>query len=187
MMEHPEDAALLRDIAGGSEEAFGRLYDRYGRLAYSLAWRVLRDSPAAEDAVQEAFLNVWRKAGSFDGRRGDARSWLLSVVHHRAVDLLRRSRGQQPLDLPAEPYDVGGEADEAWRNLMGTLDRQALEGALARIPPDQRHVIELAYFGGHTHKEIAAQMQVPVGTVKGRIRIGMEKLRRLLAGDGTEA
>ena len=139
MMEHPDDSALLRDIAAGDEEAFGRLYDRYGRLAYSVAWRVLGDGSAAEDAVQEAFLNVWRKAGSFDGRRGDARAWLLSVVHHRAVDLLRRSRGQQPLDLPTEPYHVAGDAEEVWKsvisvNLNGVYNctKAFLDGMLAR-------------------------------------------------------
>ena len=179
-MNPSTDEVLLQHIAAGNEEAFALLYERYGKLAYSLAYRVLGNTADAEEAVQDAFLNIWRSAKSFDFRRGQPRTWMLSVVHHRAIDSIRKRRRQPPLDqyldsslLPVETSDVGKE-------LSNSLERETLEWARVQIPPEQWQVIELAYFDSYTHREIAQHMGIPLGTVKGRIRIGMEKLRNLL-------
>ena len=180
-MEPPTDEALLKHIGLEDEQALALFYDRYGRLAYSLAYRILGDSGSAEDVVQEAFLNVWRMATSFNGQRGSARTWLLSVVHHRAIDATRQRRRR-----PSEPLDQEGfdhspiEVAEVWTALANRLDRQALEKALARIPQAQQEVIQLAYFDGYTHRELAGRLLLPLGTVKSRIRKGLEKLRVLL-------
>ena len=134
----------------------------------------------AEDVVQDAFLNVWRMASSFNIKRGKARSWLLSVVHHRAIDVIR---GRRVLNSTNSHQDIGQplvDVGEIWHSVAQKLDRQAIENALNKIPGEQRKVIELAYFGGYTHREIAERIKTPLGTVKGRIRMGMEKLRNLL-------
>lgn len=178
-MEHPVDENLLQQIALGDENAFAMLYDRYGRSAYSLAFRILKDVQAAEDVVQDVFLNVWRLASSFDTRRGNARSWLLAMVHHRSIDSIRRRRDKTRTDMPMEFKQPGTETG-VWEEVIGILNRQAIEKALKQIPVEQRKVIELAYFSGYTHREIADNIQLPLGTVKSRIRMGMEKLRDLL-------
>lgn len=179
-METPTDEALLQRIALADEGALVLLYDRYGRSAYSLAYRIVGNFHDAEDVVQDAFLNVWRMASSFNIRRGTARSWLLSVVHHRAIDVIR---GRRILSSTNSHQDIGQllfEVGEIWQSVAQKLDRQAIEKALSKIPGEQRKVIELAYFGGYTHREIAKHMKTPLGTVKERIRMGMEKLRGLL-------
>lgn len=179
-MESLGDEQLLQRIARGDSNALALLYDRYGRLAYSLAYRILGDVPSAEDAVQEAFLNIWRMAPSFDGQRGSARTWLLSVARHKAIDALRQRRRQQPLGLVTELSETLTPAEDIWQGVDIALQREALERNLAQIPVEQRQVIEMAYFGGYTHQEIGKQLNIPLGTVKGRIRMGMEKLRSLL-------
>ena len=153
------------------------LYDKYGKLAYSLACRIVGDSVEAEDVVQEAFVSVWRMSASFNQGRGSVKTWLLSVVHHRSIDLVRRRRGQTSLDTEIELSDnkLG-----VWDEVSLVLDRQIIVVALRQIPEEQKKVIELAYFGGFTHREIAEMTKQPLGTVKGRIRMGMEKLRDLM-------
>ena len=174
------DEQLMVQVQQGHQWALGVLYDRYGRRAYSLAYRMVGNSHGAEDVVQEAFVNIWREAGSFTHQRGNVRTWLLAVVHHKAVDALRRRRGQAPreisLDLEIPPL----QGDDLWAEVANNLDREALEGALAQIPDEQRETIEMAYFEGYTQREISELRLVPLGTVKGRIRIGMEKLREIL-------
>ncbi len=179
-MQSPTDEALLHRVAAGDEGAFATLYDRLGRVAYSFAYRMLGYGDGAEDVVQEAFLSIWRAAGSFDVEKGNARTWLMSVVHHRAVDTLRRRRGQQPMDLSIESIQQLAGPENVWDQVARNIDKEAIERVLAQIPQEQRHVIDLAYFGGYTHTEIAERVGVPLGTVKGRIRIGVEKLKRLL-------
>jgi RNA polymerase sigma-70 factor (ECF subfamily) len=174
------DDALLHLIVQGNEDALAALYDRYGKLAYSLAYRMLGDTHGAEDVVQEAFINVWRKANSYVAKRGTARTWLLAVVHHSAVDLCRRRRGKIPAELPLEWEELIADPNDLWSQVSNNLDREELTGCLARIPKEQREAIELAYFSGYSQREIAEIKDVPLGTVKGRIRIGMEKLRDLL-------
>ena len=172
------DHALLKALAARDLGALADLYDRYGRLAYSLAYRILGEDEAAEDVVQDAFLAAWRGAGTYRSDRGNPRAWLLSIVHHRAVDLLRRKTTFRPAPLElaeAQPADID-TAVAAERNVEGKSVRDALEG----LPPAQRRTIELAYFGGYTHVELAELMGVPLGTVKGRMRIGLQKMRRVL-------
>ena len=179
-MEELADDVLLQLVHLGNESALGALYDRYGKLAFSLAYRMLGDIQAAEDAVQEAFINIWRRAGSFSANRGTARTWIMAVVHHRCIDIGRRRRGLTPRELPLEIAQLPEDPLDIWSEVSNTLDRELLNGCLERIPEKQREVIQLAFFEGYTQREIAELKGIPLGTVKGRIRIGMEKLRSLL-------
>ena len=178
MADQRQDNALLQALAGRDLSALSELYDRYGRISYTLAYRILGESESAEDVVQDAFLSAWRGAGTFRRERGNARSWLLSIVHHRSVDLLRRRTAFRPAPLEAAG-DTAADidtAEEAARN----VDRRTVRDALGTLPEAQRRTIELAYFGGYTQSELADLMGVPLGTVKGRMRIGLQKMRRLL-------
>jgi RNA polymerase sigma-70 factor (ECF subfamily) len=179
-MEELADDVLLQLIHLGNEDALGALYDRHGKTAYSLAYRMLGDVHAAEDAVQEAFINIWRRAGSFTAARGTARTWIMAVVHHRSIDIGRRCRGITPRELPLETVALPEAPQDTWEEVSITLDRELLNGCLEKIPEKQREVIKSAYFEGYTQREIAELKEIPLGTVKGRIRIGMAKLRSLL-------
>jgi RNA polymerase sigma factor (sigma-70 family) len=180
---HLSDEALVALVARGDEASLGELYDRVGRVAYRLAHRVLRDDRLAEDAVQEGFLAVWRTAAAFRPERGKASSWILTLVHRRAVDLVRREerRRSEPLDDDARDavLDVSAE-QEAWV----TLERERVQGAL--LPETQREAIELAYYGGFSQSELAARLGVPLGTIKSRMFAGLTRLRELL-DDGAGA
>jgi len=165
--------------------AFEKIYDRYGDLVYSTALRVLRDPQLAEDISQEVFVRLWRKPDSYVAERGRFLTWLISVTRNRAVDEVRvRGRRQhyetaspeeQERELPA------GTADDPALNADLAEQRRIVRDALAELPPDQRQVIELAFFGGLTQREIADRLSQPLGTVKTRIRLGMQKLRAALA------
>jgi RNA polymerase sigma-70 factor, ECF subfamily len=174
----PSDNALMSALASRELGALATLYDRYGRLAYSLAYRILGESEGAEDVVQDAFLSAWRGAASYRPDRGNPRAWLLSIVHHRAVDILRRKTTFRPAPLEAAELQPGDEdtAASAERNVEHRTVREALDA----LPQAQRRTIELAYFGGYTHVELSELMGVPLGTVKGRMRIGLQKMRRSL-------
>jgi RNA polymerase sigma-70 factor, ECF subfamily len=175
---HASDDALLSSLASRDLGALAALYDRYGRLAYSLAYRILGESEAAEDVVQDAFLAAYRGAQSYRRERGNPRAWLLSIVHHRAVDILRRKTTFRPAPLElaeAQPSDED-TAIAAERN----VEHKSVRDALEALPQAQRRTIELAYFGGYTHVELSELMGVPLGTVKGRMRIGLQKMRRAL-------
>jgi len=176
--QQPSDDALLVSLAARDLGALASLYDRYGRLAYSLAYRILGESGTAEDVVQDAFLSAWRGAPGYRRDRGNPRAWLLSIVHHRAVDILRRKTTFRPAPLEVAESQPGDEdtAASAERNVENASVREALE----RLPQAQRQTIELAYFGGYTHVELSELMGVPLGTVKGRMRIGLQKIRRAL-------
>jgi RNA polymerase sigma-70 factor (ECF subfamily) len=180
------DEALLDAITARDDRAIAALYDRYGGLAFALAYRILGDRGAAEDVVQDAFLSVWRRAGSFQTGRGSVRTWLLSIVHHRAIDRLRGTAGRARQDAPLDEVDRVASAEDPWREVSTTLQREVLRRGLATLPDAQRETIELAYFGGYTQNEIAERMAVPLGTVKGRMRIGLQKMRGLLMRAGVE-
>jgi RNA polymerase sigma factor (sigma-70 family) len=171
------DEELLEAVAAGSEEALGALYDRFGRVAYSVALRILRDRALAEDAVQEAFLALWRSAESYRQERAKPATWILTLVHRRAVDLVRREdrRRGEPLDEAPEPAagSVPEEADLRER-------RSAVQAALRELPADQRQALELAYYGGYTQSELAERLGVPLGTVKSRMFAGLSRLRELV-------
>ncbi|MGI8877919.1 MAG: sigma-70 family RNA polymerase sigma factor [Candidatus Limnocylindria bacterium] len=176
--QEPTDDGLMAELAAQRLPALGTLYDRYGRLAYALAYRILGEAQAAEDVVHDAFLLAWRGAGSYRRERGNARGWLLSIVHHRAVDVLRRKTAFRPAPLEAAELRAGdaNTAEEAASN----VEHQGVRRVLETLPEAQRRTIELAYFGGYTQVELAALMGVPLGTVKGRMRIGLQKMRRAL-------
>jgi RNA polymerase sigma factor (sigma-70 family) len=182
-LAHLSDEALLALCSRADDAALGELYDRYGRVAYGLALRIVRDRALAEDAVQEAFLAVWRSAGTFLAEQGKPSTWILTLVHRRAVDLVRREerRRTEPLEEIAQPT---GEAtdEEAWLRAQ----RQVVQEALRKLPPDQREAIELAYYGGFTQSELAERLGQPLGTIKSRMFTGLRRLRELLAEAGLD-
>jgi RNA polymerase sigma factor (sigma-70 family) len=182
-LAHHSDEALLALCSRADENALGELYDRYGRVAYGLALRIVRDRSLAEDAVQEGFLAVWRSAGAFLAEQGKPSTWILTLVHRRAVDLVRREerRRADPLDDTEQPT---GEAtdEEAWLRAQ----RQVVQEALRKLPPDQREAIELAYYGGFTQSELAERLGLPLGTIKSRMFTGLKRLRELLAESGLD-
>jgi len=180
----PSDDELLTSIQGKDVRALEALYDRHRVLAYSIALRTLSNPSDAEDVVQEAFLNVWRSAGTYRSDRSSPRSWLLSIVHHRAIDKLRgRQSRLQPTALE-EGMNVPDGTD-VWREVSGNLTGEDVRHAMAQLPAEQRQTIELAYFKGYTHSQISQVMQVPLGTVKGRMRMGLHKLKSLLENSKT--
>jgi RNA polymerase sigma factor (sigma-70 family) len=177
------DEVLISAIAGGGAWAIEPLYQRYSRVLYSLAYRMVSDQQVAEDLLQEAFVAVWRRASSYSPQVGAVRSWLVSIMHHRTIDYLRSVRNRAlTRELPWEDveYDdriaVPDAWDETWRNVKSDTVREAL----MHLPTEQRMVIELAYFQGWTHAEIAEGCQLPLGTVKARIRLGLIRLKRVL-------
>jgi RNA polymerase sigma-70 factor, ECF subfamily len=187
--EDLDDEELLFAICDGAEWAMDRLYQRYYKYAYALAYRIVHDSTFAEDIVQDAFLAVWRKAASYQEQQGSVRSWLQAIVHHRAIDKLRASVHREaqwiPLQVENEqdPLSTQPEVwEEAWRHEQALLIRSAL----AQLPTEQRQVIELGYFDGYTHAEIAERWNIPLGTVKGRMRLGLQKMKHLLRERGVE-
>lgn len=182
--ERLTDGELLDDLAHGKVIGLEILYDRYAGLAFGLAYRMLNDRRSAEDVVQESFVQVWRGAGSYNARRGSLRTWLLGIVHHRCIDLLRQ-RGARPqtVSWTLESADRPDRSD-VWEEVAQRLTREDLQRALRELPPRQRETIELAFFRGYTHAEIADQLGLPIGTVKGRIRLGLQALRGLLVASG---
>jgi RNA polymerase sigma-70 factor (ECF subfamily) len=176
-LAHLSDEALPALVARGDEAALAELYDRFGRIAYGLALRIVRDAALAEDAVQEAFLGAWRTAASFDPGRGKASTWLLTLVHRRAVDVVRREERRRADPLDADPQAGGDSTDEA---AEVREQRRRVQAALAQLPPDQRQALELAYYGGLSQSELAERLGVPLGTVKSRMFVALSRLRELL-------
>jgi RNA polymerase sigma-70 factor (ECF subfamily) len=173
------DEELMVLVQGGDSRALEVLYDRHGGPAYSLAHRVMGERQAAEDVTQEAFLSVWRTSASYDSLRGSVRSWLLQIVRNRAIDALRRAsaRGGR-LDFDDEGLLEAQEAPERTEAEASRRERAAhVRGALQDLPRDQAQVLALAYFSGFTHSEIAELLDMPLGTVKGRMRLGLQKVR----------
>jgi RNA polymerase sigma-70 factor (ECF subfamily) len=172
------DEALVASIADGDEGALAALYDRYARPAYGLALRVVRDPALAQDALQEAFLAVWRTAAAFDPGRASAQTWVLTLVHRRAVDLVRREERRRADPLPGQlPQPLEGGADEE-ADLRER--RRRVQAALAGLADDQRQALELAYYGGLSQSELAERLGVPLGTFKCLMYVALGKLGELL-------
>lgn len=181
--ERLADEELMPLIGQKDPEAFAVFYDRHGGVAYSLAYRIVGEKAAAEDVTQEAFISVWRSGARFDRARGSVRSWMLSIVRNRAIDMLRSRAGKAPKlsfddDAVLEQRPAEELTDE---EAMQHETAKELRGAVGSLPGEQAKVIELAYFGGFSQSEIAQMLGVPLGTVKGRMRLGMEKIRGELA------
>jgi RNA polymerase sigma-70 factor, ECF subfamily len=179
---HLSDEAVVALVARSDNAALGELYDRFGRVAYGLALRVLRDEKLAEDAVQDGFLAAWRNADRFMPERARASTWLLTFVHRRAVDLVRREERRRADALPddAETGATESAEDDAWLR----LERERVQAALRQLPDPQREALELAYYGGFTQSELAERLGQPVGTIKSRMFAGLARLRELLAEPG---
>ncbi len=171
--------ALVQD--DGDQRAFAVLFDRHADAAFSLAYRMCGRRALAEDVVQDAFLSLWRSASRFDPARGSVRTWVLRAAHNRAIDAFRRSAAKQAHDVPDEGLTERLQARERTdEEVERREDVRQVRAALDGIPSDQRRVIELAYFGGFTHTQIAEMLDLPAGTVKGRMRLGMTKMRMAL-------
>jgi len=178
------DEDLMPLIEAGDAEAFAALYDRHGRMAYTLAYRMMGEKQEAEDVVQEAFIKVWRSAGGYRVGRGSVRAWILSIVHNRGIDQLRsharRGRMQDKVEASAPTSEPSEAFAETWRNSQ----RDQVREALKTLPQEQLKILELAYFSGYTHVEIAERLDLPLGTVKGRMRLGLQKIRGFFQARG---
>ena len=180
-------------LARGDEAALEPLYDRYGKLIYSLAMRVVRDTAAAEEVVQEVFVRLWRSAASFDPARGHVHAWLMRITHNLALNEVRR-RQSRPVTAASDDWETSSATlvdQDAARDpaRMATLNERAalVRAALLELPPAQRQAIELAFFGGLSQAEVAAATGDPLGTVKSRIRVGMQRLRESLIARGLDS
>jgi len=176
------DEEVMQLVQGGSPRAFELMYDRHGGAAFSLAYRMVGNRVTAEDITQEAFLSIWRSRLRYDQARGSVRTWVLGIVHNRAIDQLRRGtvheRRRETLEGIEERFEARERTDvEAARR----EEARGVHGALEKLPEEQRRTIELAYFGGFSHSQIAEMLGMPIGTVKGRMRLGLEKMRAQLA------
>jgi RNA polymerase sigma-70 factor, ECF subfamily len=178
-LAHLSDEAVVALVARSDEVALAELYDRFAKIAWSLALRILRDEALAEDAVQEAFLAAWRTAPRFMPERASARTWLLTLVHRRAVDVVRREERRRGEPLEAAPEAVG-EAGADTSALL-RLERERVQRALKQLPDREREAIELAYYGGFSQAELAERLGQPLGTIKSRMFTGLARLRELLA------
>ncbi len=171
------DEDLISFVGQGDAEAFTTLYDRHSRAAFSLAYRVMGDRQAAEDLVQDAFLKLWRSATSYRPERGSVRTWLLSIVRNRSIDQIRshasRRRTQDKIEASAPRSQPSEAFAETWRNSQ----RDQVREALNTLPSEQLKVLELAYFSGYTHAQVSELLDVPLGTTKGRMRLGLKKMR----------
>ena len=177
------DEELMQLVQGGDPEAFEALYDRHGGAAFSLAYRIVGTRSAAEDATQDAFLSIWRSRVRYSRERGSVRTWILGIVHNRTIDSLRRSMVHDRRRASAEGIEEREQAPELTEvEALRRDEARTVRAALEKLPEPQVRVIELAYFGGFTHTEIAAMLETPVGTIKGRMRLGLEKMRHALGG-----
>jgi RNA polymerase sigma-70 factor, ECF subfamily len=171
------DEELISLVEQSDAEAFAMLYDRHSRPAYSLAYRMMGEKQAAEDLLQDALLKVWRAAASYRPERGSVRTWILSIVHNRGIDQLRslasRRRTQERVEASAPRVQPSEAFTQAWRNTQ----REQVREALGTLPAEQLKILELAYFSGYTHVEISELLGVPLGTVKGRMRLGLKKVK----------
>jgi RNA polymerase sigma-70 factor (ECF subfamily) len=171
------DEDLISLVEAADAEAFATLYDRHSRAAFSLAYRIMGERQASEDLAQDAFLKVWRNASSYRAERGSVRTWILSIVHNRGIDQLRshasRRRTQDRVEAVAPRSQPSEAFAETWRNSQ----RDQVREALNTLPSEQLKILELAYFSGYTHVEISELLRLPLGTVKGRMRLGLKKIR----------
>jgi RNA polymerase sigma-70 factor, ECF subfamily len=185
LLSRPRDLSRLADedllgmVEAGHERAFEVLYDRHARVAYSLAYRLLGDSAAAEDLVQDAFLAVWRGSARYSSSRGSVRTWLLAILHNRGIDRLRSVAASARRQEALEQIATGVVPDIA-EAAAGRAEAHAIRAALNTLPDEQLEVLKLAYYGGFTHQEISQMLEVPLGTVKSRMRLGLDRVRRSL-------
>jgi RNA polymerase sigma-70 factor (ECF subfamily) len=179
------DRAVLVRLANGELPALEELYDRYKTMAYSIAFRITNDATLAEDVVQDAFLGAWRNAARYVEGKGSVKTWLLSIVHHRAIDAVRRRRPTTDLPDTESPAPAQLQLPDVWPEVSASLDADTVQGALATLSDVQREAIELAYFGGLTQQEIAERTETPLGTVKSRMRLGLLAMRRHLEAGST--
>jgi len=180
-MESLADEEVMHLVQGGNPRAFELLYDRHGGASFSLAYRMVGNRVTAEDISQEAFLSIWRSRHRYQAERGSVRTWVLGIVHHRAIDALRRNLVHERRRSSAEGIEERHEAPERERTDVEAARREEathVRSALAELPDEQCRVIELGYFGGFSHSQIAEMLDMPIGTVKGRMRLGLDKLRK---------
>lgn len=185
--EEVSDETLMHAISSGAVWAMEALYQRYHHILYSFAYRIVTDHQIVEDLLQESFFAVWRRATSYSSQSGEVRSWLISIVHHRAIDYLRTLRSRaQFTRIPLDEVDLDSSvaSPDVWDQAWQSTQRIQVQEALMTIPKEQRMVIELAYFQGWTHSEIAKGCQLPLGTVKARMRLGLIHLKRALQQKG---
>ena len=168
----------------GDAEALATLYDRHGRAAYSLAYRLMGEKQEAEDVVQEAFVKVWRSAGGYRVGRGSVRTWILSIVHNRGIDQIRSHASRRRTQDKVEASTPTSEPSEAFSETWKNSQREQVREALNTLPQEQLKILELAYFSGYTHVEIAERLDLPLGTVKGRMRLGLRKIRDFFQARG---
>lgn len=179
------DEDLMALVQGGDARAFSVVYDRHSGVAFSLAYRMCGTRTQAEEVVQDAFLSLWRSGGRYDRNRGSVRTWVLGIVHNRAIDSLRRALVHSRRRASDEGLEERAEAAERTEVEVARRDEGArVRDALEVLPADQKRVVELAYFGGFTHTEIADLLDAPVGTVKGRMRLALAKLRGAVEQQG---
>jgi RNA polymerase sigma-70 factor, ECF subfamily len=177
------DTELLRRISSADSAALEDLYDLYGSVAYGVAVKITFDEALAEDIVQEAFTAVWRHAAQFDPGRGSVKTWLLSIVHNRAIDEVRRRRNLEALPEPDDDAPAALTLPDVWSQVAQRFDAEVVRGVFGQLPDAQREVLLLAYYEGLTNEQIAVRTSAPLGTVKGRIRLGLLHLRRALVDD----
>jgi RNA polymerase sigma-70 factor, ECF subfamily len=171
------DEDLISLVEAADAEAFATLYDRHSRAAFSLAYRMMRERQASEDLTQDAFLKVWRSAKSYRAERGSVRTWILSIVHNRGIDQIRSQASRRRTQDKIEASAPRSQPSEAFAETLRNSQRDQVREALDTLPPEQLKILELAYFSGYTHVEISDLLRLPLGTVKGRMRLGLKKIR----------
>jgi len=171
------DEDLISLVEAADAEAFATLYDRHSRAAFSLAHRMMGERQASEDLAQDAFLKVWRGASSYRAERGSVRTWILSIVHNRGIDQLRSQASRRRAQEKIEASAPRSQPSEAFTETLRNSQRDQVRQALNTLPPEQLKILELAYFSGYTHVEISDLLGLPLGTVKGRMRLGLKKVR----------
>jgi RNA polymerase sigma-70 factor (ECF subfamily) len=171
------DEDLIALVEAGDADAFATLYDRHSRAAFSLAYRMMGERQAAEDLAQDAFLKVWRGASSYRAERGSVRTWILSIVHNRGIDKLRSQASRRKTQERIEASAPRSQPSEAFADTWRNSQRDQVREALNTLPAEQLKILELAYFSGYTHVEISELLSLPLGTVKGRMRLGLKKIR----------
>jgi RNA polymerase sigma-70 factor (ECF subfamily) len=171
------DEDLISLVEAADAEAFATLYDRHSRAAFSLAYRMMGERQASEDLMQDAFLKVWRNASSYRAERGSVRTWILSIVHNRGIDQIRSQASRRRTQDKIEASAPRSQPSEAFAETLRNSQRDQVREALDTLPPEQLKILELAYFSGYTHVEISDLLRLPLGTVKGRMRLGLKKIR----------
>ena len=171
------DEDLISLVEAADAEAFATLYDRHSRAAFSLAYRMMGERQASEDLTQDAFLKVWRSAKSYRAERGSVRTWILSIVHNRGIDQIRSQASRRRTQDKIEASAPRSQPSEAFAETLRNSQRDQVREALDTLPPEQLKILELAYFSGYTHVEISDLLRLPLGTVKGRMRLGLKKIR----------